>query len=462
MTYRLSLATLLVLGAVATPAFAAGLDCSRAAADVEKAICASENLRKLDFQLSSVYGKLAAAQGPQRATLRRAQLDWLKVRDRCAADTGCIAGRYEERLAALRLQLRDVHAYRPDDVDRQALEELRQAVETMRKTDAEFPLEKVIDALRIKTGITAFANRNDDHSAGSVARFPSTRPKGVTADEWRALRASDIEGGGENGAGAYTLLDVDGDGQRDLVIDTYVGGTGLFGETNVLRRKGGRFEGLATPGQATPDDDSGGSSLYTTGGRGANQSGEWIRLRGRVYAAYQNSLYGVDDVYLLRPLTIVGEVPKLSVRYRYRLSVPRVQSDEKGTKTTLDSALHRALSQALRKIDTRQARDIGPADTPLCPVPEGTSDDERGNYTSYGPGHYTFEIVGDVPVWVGPECRIGRVVDWFGAYSSKGGLSAAFWVRKPGEYDREQTYTVDGVRTATGTTASIERFEVGN
>jgi uncharacterized protein len=461
MKSHLSLAILSLLGTVATPAFSAGLDCTRAAAGVETAICASENLRKLDFQLSLVYGKLAAAQGPARATLRRAQVDWLRVRDRCGTDANCIAGRYEERLAALRLQLRDVNAYRPDDVDRAALEELRQAVETARKTDAEFPLEKVIDALSIKTGITSFANAYDGNPAGSVAQFPTTRPQGVTADEWRALRASGIEGGGENGAGAYTLLDVDGDGQRDLVIDTYVGGTGLFGETTVLRRKGGRFEGLAAPAQSSLDDDSG-SILYATGGRGANQSGQWIRLRGRVYAAYRNSLYGVDDVYLLRPLTIVGEVPRLTVRYRYRLSIPKVQGDEKGIKTTLDGVLHAALSQALGKIDTRQARDIGPADVPLCPVPEGTSDDERSNYTSYGTGHYTFEIVGDVPVWVGRDCRIGRVVDWFGAYSSKGGLGAAFWVRKPAEPDREQTYAVEGVRSATGTTASIARFDVGN
>lgn len=457
MKSHLPLAILSVLGAAAAPAFSAGLDCSRAATGAETAICASENLRKLDFQLSAVYGKLAAAQGSKRAALRREQVDWLTVRDRCAADTSCIAARYDERLATLRLQLRDVNAYRPDDVDRAALEELRQAVETARKTDSEFPLEKVIDALRIKSGITSFANAYDANAPGSVAQFPTIRPEGVTADEWRALRESGIEGGGENGAGAYTLMDVDGDGQRDLVIDTYLGGTGLFGETSVLRRKGGRFEG-----PAIPNDESGASALYTTGGRGANQSGQWIRLRGRVYAAYRNSLYGVDDVYLLRPLTIVGEVPKLTVRYRYRLSIPKVQSDEKGTATTLDGALHAALSQALGKIDTRQARDFGPADVPLCPVPEGTSEDDRGNYTRYGTGHYTFEVVGDVPVWLGRECRIGRVVDWFGAYSSKGGLGAAFWVRKPSEPDREQTYEVDGVRTATGTAAAIARFEVGN
>jgi len=458
----LSFVAIAALGACAAPAFAAGLECSRAATATEKAICADQNLRKLDVQLSTAYGRLAAAQPAQRGALRRAQADWLKTRDRCGADTGCIAMRHEERLTALQTQLRYVNAYKPDDVDREALEELHQAVEAMRKTDAEFPLEKVIDALSIKTGTTSFSNTRDGDQSGD-AHFPTTQPKGVTADEWRALRASGIEGGGENGVGSYTLMDIDGDGQRDLVIDSYVGGTGLFNEISVLRRKGAKFGGIGAPNQAGQADDSGPSSLYTTNGRGGNQAGEWIRLRGRVYAAYRNSQYGVDNVYLLRPLTIVGDVPMLTVRYRYRLSVPKVQkNEEKGTSTTLDNALHAALTRALGLVDTREARDAGAADKPLCPVPEGTSDDDRSNYTSYGPGHYSYEIVGDVPVRVGQQCYIGRLVDWFGGYSAKNKLFASFSMRKPADSDSEQTYTVQGVRSVVGTAGSISKFEIGN
>lgn len=459
----LSFIALAALSVCAAPTFAAGLDCSRAATGTEKAICTDENLRKLDVQLATVYGRLAAAQPAQRGALRRAQVDWLKTRDRCGADAGCIATRHEERLAALQAQLRYVNAYKPDDVDREALEELHQAVEAMRKTDAEFPLEKVIDALSIKTGMTSFSNTRDGNPSGDDAHFPTLQPKGVTADEWRALRASGIEGGGENGVGSYTLMDIDGDGQRDLVIDSYVGGSGLFNEISVLRRKGAKFGGPAAPAQAAAGEDNGSSSLYTTNGRGSNQSGQWVRLRGRVYAAYRNSHYGVDDVYLLRPLTVVGDVPTLTVRYSYRLSIPKVQKDEeKGTSTTLDNALHAALTRALGLIDTRQARDTGSSDKPLCPVPEGTSDDDRSNYTSYGPGHYSYEIVGDVPVRIGPQCSIGRLVDWFGGYSAKDKLFASFSVRKPTDGDREQAYNVQGVRTVLGTTTSISKFDIGN
>ncbi len=38
----------------------------------------------------------------------------------------------------------------------------------------------------------------------------------------------------ENGKVSFTLIDLDGDGKRDLIIDSYVGGTGLFSYTGVL------------------------------------------------------------------------------------------------------------------------------------------------------------------------------------------------------------------------------------
>jgi hypothetical protein len=48
-------------------------------------------------------------------------------------------------------QSRDALAYQPDETDRQALEDLRAAVDTQRRNDPGFPLEKALDALRLKT-----------------------------------------------------------------------------------------------------------------------------------------------------------------------------------------------------------------------------------------------------------------------------------------------------------------------
>jgi uncharacterized protein len=222
-----SLIAMLALHATAAQAAPPGMQCDRAASTTEIAICADADLLRLDTQLSAVYGKLAGAQPQQHARLRQAQLAWLKARDQCGSDTHCSSARYEERIAALQAQLRKAIAYKPDSVDLQAIEDLRQAVEAARKTDPVFPLERAIDAIRIKTGMTKFANVNDKKQPYTGAKFPTVRPAGVSRDEWRALQASRIDGGGENGVASYTLMDVDGDGRRDLFIDSYSGGTGL-------------------------------------------------------------------------------------------------------------------------------------------------------------------------------------------------------------------------------------------
>jgi uncharacterized protein len=441
------------------PAYGAGMDCLRAASATEKAICGNADLNRRDAELSALYGKVAAAQPPQRAALRDAQRQWLKTRDACGAGADCIGLAYDSRSAALQTQLHDALAYQPDATDKLALEDLRRAVETARQADAEFPLEKALAALATKSQSTTFSNVNDSKETDSEAHFPTVKPDGVSEDEWRALLVSHVESGGENGNASYGLEDIDGDGQRDLIIDSYSGGTGLFSYISTLRRDGARF----VAAQGARSDGDFGPYLYSLNGRGGNQSAYWIRLRGRVYAAYTVSYYGVSNVYLLNPLAVVGKAPKLMVRYRYRLSIPKIQrNDEKGTVTTLDGKLYAALTQALSQVNLEQAQDVGDQSKPLCPIPAGVNKDDSSLYYGYGPGHYTFEIVGDMAVHVGPSCYIGRVVDWFGGYSAKGGLDAQLWMRPPAEDGEEQQFTVHGKRAAIRVETSIADVEGDN
>lgn len=445
---------LLVLLAHAFPAFAAGLDCAQAGSPTEKAVCASNDLHLDDGRLSAFYRKLSVAlPQDQRAALRAAQLGWLKTRDQCGADHGCIEQRYLARIGDLQSQLAVVLAYRPDAEDKAALDDLRTLVDQARRTDASSPVEPVIERLRIKTAVTRFSSASDD---GQGAAFPATRPDGVTADEWKALKASQVDGGDTGTSAFYTLIDLDGNGQRDLVIESAANGTGLWSSVDVLRRNGGKFE---VPGDSNGALDR---NLYTTNGRGANQAADWIRLRGRVYALYRDSHYGVDDFYLLRPFTVVDRVPILTVHYRYRLSVPIEQHrDGKAGSTMLDGPLHGALEQALHEVSDSQARDAG-AGKPLCPVPPSVQGDDRDAYSNYGPGHYSYEIVGDMPVHVGGTCYIGRLIDWFGLYG-KDGLMAQLSMRLPAnDTDREQTFSVNGVRTVTSVAASIGKMTVNS
>ncbi|ABB11242.1 lysozyme inhibitor LprI family protein [Burkholderia lata] len=447
---------LLVLLAHAPQAFAAGLDCAQATSQTEKAICASNDLHQDDGRLSVFYRKLSDAlpQG-HRAALRTAQLGWLKTRDQCGADHGCLEQRYLTRIGDLQSQLATVLAYRPDAEDKAALDDLRALVDQARRADSSSPVEKVIDRLRITNGVTRFSS---DASDGEGPVLPTERPGGVTADEWRALKASPSGSGVDDTAmgASYTLIDLDGDGLRDLVVESAANGTGLWSSVDVLRRKGGKFEVSGDSNEALD------RSLYTTNGRGANQAGEWIRLRGRVYALYRDSHYGMDEFYLLRPFSVVGQVPKLTVHYRYRLSVPIEQRNEGKTgSTVLDAKLHAALDKALHDVSDSTARDAG-FDTPLCPIPPSVQGDDRSDYSSYGPGHYAYEIVGDMAVHVGDTCYIGRLIDWFGDYR-KDGLVAQLSMRLPrDESDREQTFSVNGIRTVTSVATSIEQMTVNS
>lgn len=442
------LGALLALAPLAQPALAAGMNCAQAKTPTELTICADADLLHQDSELSAAYGKLGAARPDGREALRQDQRDWLRARNRCGAQANCIRDQYLLRLSALQDMLRSATAYVPDETDRLALEDLRQAMEAASRTNAEFPVEDTLAALSVKTGATTFANvrENDDDD---LAKFPIKRPEGVTPDEWQALQASGIDAGGENGVASYTLMDLDGDGQRDLVVDSYTGGTGLFSDVSALRRNGGRYtEAVGANGEAA-------SGLYTLNGRGSNQAGEWIRLRGRVYAAYRNSTYGVDHIHLLRPFHAVGEVPTLTVQYRYQLQVPKEQKrSDRAQVVVLDDAMHAGLTQALARIDPESARGEGSTSQPgaparpLCPIPAGVKEDERDRYYQYGPGHYSYETVADVAVHVGARCYVGRLIDWFGSYDAKSGLSAMMWVRSSEADGAEEEFSVQGRRRA--------------
>src|SRR5574343_403540 len=81
------------------PAF----DCRKASSASEKAICASEELGRLDRQQQQAWKAMNSAlqEHPQHAALKQDQLAWLKTRDRCMADTACITEAYQGRLSQL-------------------------------------------------------------------------------------------------------------------------------------------------------------------------------------------------------------------------------------------------------------------------------------------------------------------------------------------------------------------------
>lgn len=94
---------LLLLGCAAlasSTAIAASLDCSKAVSTVEKIICTTSDISRLDDELSAAY-MAAQARSPDRVALGREQHLWLAQRDACGADQTCIRAAYEARLRVL-------------------------------------------------------------------------------------------------------------------------------------------------------------------------------------------------------------------------------------------------------------------------------------------------------------------------------------------------------------------------
>jgi len=106
VTLRPAVAVLvLLLWPAAVPA--ASIDCARAAGPSEKAICADRPLVRLDAEVAREFSRLledvseaaGTAASPAVAALRDSQRAWLRQRDACGADAGCLAREYRRRLA---------------------------------------------------------------------------------------------------------------------------------------------------------------------------------------------------------------------------------------------------------------------------------------------------------------------------------------------------------------------------
>lgn len=89
---------------LAFPAFAASFDCTKAASQVERFICGSPEISRLDDELMQAY-RAALGNPGREAAIRQEQRQWLQERNRCTYAI-CVKEAYEARLHALRQEQR--------------------------------------------------------------------------------------------------------------------------------------------------------------------------------------------------------------------------------------------------------------------------------------------------------------------------------------------------------------------
>lgn len=71
------------------------------------------------------------------------------------------------------------------------------------------------------------------------------------------------------------------------------------------------------------------------------------------------------------------------------------------------------------------------------------------------------EIVANLAVWLGGECQVGQMIDWFGSYDRTSGLSARLPLRKPAN-EGLSGICVSAKRRFERLSSSIDTLESGN
>ncbi|WP_064749321.1 hypothetical protein [Lysobacter antibioticus] len=295
--------------------------------------------------------------------------------------------------------------------------------------DEPMPVDRTLEPYLDRSGIALRVEQDDD--ARTLQR---KRPPGLSDAEWRAFveawSAGAIAVESESGGAALTFLDLDEDGRRDLILDQYVGGTGLYSYLSTLRND-----------PATGYTDGG--ATFSINGRGGDQAVYWLRIDGRSYVAYRDSVYGRDTLTLQRPMTpapvAAATRPALVVRYRYRHRVLPATADARrddAVQTALDADADFAAAADGALAEVRLHRDGSqrlPDPEARCPAPPGTPADEDV-WPWHGAGHYSFDFAAIARVRTPRACYAATVIAFRSSYLKSHADCCMLWVQTaPGD-----------------------------
>ena len=105
---------LLVVGLTPLSSFAASFDCSRAETLTEHQICTQPSLNDADVKMATTYYilKRLVPMGT-RSMIRDEQVKWLRLRNQCRDNSGCLSDVYAMRQQRLELYLQQIYQRGP-------------------------------------------------------------------------------------------------------------------------------------------------------------------------------------------------------------------------------------------------------------------------------------------------------------------------------------------------------------
>lgn len=106
--------SLILVGTISVPAFAASFDCDRSKSVTEKTICEHKGLNDADVKMATTYQILRRlVPMGTRSIIQNEQVKWLELRDQCSSHLECLRNVYQMRQQKLEIHLDRIYKLGP-------------------------------------------------------------------------------------------------------------------------------------------------------------------------------------------------------------------------------------------------------------------------------------------------------------------------------------------------------------
>jgi uncharacterized protein len=92
----------------------APIDCAKATSAADRTICRNYALGQAEARMATLYGiDMSLVAMGQRGDIGDAQKQWLKTREACGANVGCLTRSYSDRIGQLNKVIDDIASHGP-------------------------------------------------------------------------------------------------------------------------------------------------------------------------------------------------------------------------------------------------------------------------------------------------------------------------------------------------------------